>query len=274
MKKISAAAAVGLATGIAAAAIVLNTSRTVPESAPSATPAYFDKSAATEDRIRALEAAISEEREARQLLEEELMLLFAEIERLEGSREEMTENREARGRVETSAVERTQQARADRSAAGGRDAMIEAGLTPERVDWILRREEEMRFESMQARFDARNSDEPRNPFDARFNPEAMLRAEIGDADYERYLEANNRPTSARVGNVLASSPGERAGLQPGDQIVGYDGTRVFSSGDLIQQTMQGGEGSVVVDVIRDGAPMQVVLPRGPIGIEIGRFGGR
>jgi hypothetical protein len=35
-----------------------------------------------------------------------------------------------------------------------------------------------------------------------------------------------------------------------------------------------GEGTVVVDVLRDGAPMQIVLPRGPIGVEIGRGRGR
>ena len=70
---------------------------------------------------------------------------------------------------------------------------------------------------------------------------------------------------------MASSPAERAGLQPGDQIVGYDGDRVFSTSDLMQRTMSPGSGDVVVDVVRDGVQMQVVLPRGPIGVETGRF---
>jgi len=86
-----------------------------------------------------------------------------------------------------------------------------------------------------------------------------------------YLEGSNRQTSVAVSNVLASSPGARAGLQPGDQIVAYDGRRVFSSGDLVQQTMAGGEGNVVVDLTRNGVPLQLVLPRGPIGVEIGQF---
>jgi len=94
-----------------------------------------------------------------------------------------------------------------------------------------------------------------------------LRQELGDYEYERYLVANNRPTSVGVGTVLESSPGQVAGLQPGDQIVSYDGQRVFSTVDLNQQTMQGVPGeSVVVDFLRDGVPMQVVVPRGPIGI--------
>jgi hypothetical protein len=42
----------------------------------------------------------------------------------------------------------------------------------------------------------------------------------------------------------------------------------------MQLTMAGGEGNVVIDVVRDGSPMQIVVPRGPIGVEIGRFRGR
>ena len=60
---------------------------------------------------------------------------------------------------------------------------------------------------------------------------------------------------------------ELAGLQPGDQILRYDGQRLFSMSDLTQQTMQGEAGvNVAVDIMRDGIPMQVVLPRGPVGI--------
>ena len=73
---------------------------------------------------------------------------------------------------------------------------------------------------------------------------------------------------------MAASPAERAGLQPGDQIVSYDGERVFSTFELMQHTMASGDGDVVVDVLRNGATMQIVLPRGPIGVEIGRFRGR
>jgi hypothetical protein len=275
VKKSSTAIVVSLAAGVAAAAIVLNTSEPGADGPPPvASKPYFDESAATEERIRALEVAVSEEREARQLLEEELLLLFAEIERLEEGRDQRAEDREERGRTDSEAVARFQQFRGERSATDRRDEMIDAGLSPDRVDWILQRESEIRFESIQARFDARNSDEPQDPFDPSLNPEAMLRAEIGDTEYEMYLEANGRPTSVGISTVMASSPGERAGLQPGDEIVSYNGQRIFSTSELLQQTMTGGEGNVVVDVMRDGAPMQLVLPRGPIGVEIGRNRGR
>ena len=272
MQKVSIAVGISLIAGFAAAAIVLRT--TEPEKAVVLT-GQFDETAATEERIRALEAAVSEERQARQLLEDELFFLFAEIERLEaggGNRDNSQINRDSAVVEGTQISERL---REDRSRVGKRDSLIDAGLAPDRADWILRRESELRYESMQARFEARNSGTEQGWFDAAVNPESMLRAEIGDADYEMYLEGNNRPTSVSISNVMASSPGERAGLQAGDEIVNYDGQRVFSTWELVQQTMGGGgEGTVVVDLLRDGAPIQIVLPRGPIGVEVGRARGR
>ena len=70
MNKNVLAITLGLLAAFAALAIVLF----AREPQPLATgPAdYFDQSAATEDRIRALEAAVAQERDARLLLEEEL----------------------------------------------------------------------------------------------------------------------------------------------------------------------------------------------------------
>ena len=273
MKKVSIAVGISLVAGFAAAAIALRATDSGSTTQQSVVPAsHFDETAATEERIRALEAAVSEERQARQLLEDELFFLFAEIDRLEdivGNRDTSRDNQdveEVRSSIEM------RRNRDNRSAIGQRDSLIAAGLAPNRADWILQRESELRYESMQARFEARNSGTPQDFFsDTALNPESMLRAEIGDADYEMYLEANNRPTTVSISGVMASSPGERAGLQAGDQIVNYNGQRVFSTWELVQQTMGGGdEGTVIIDLLRDGAPMQIVLPRGPIGVEVGR----
>jgi C-terminal processing protease CtpA/Prc len=279
MRKISGVIVLSLAAVVGAATLVLNKSD--PDSSVVDTvvaTSQFDSSAATEQRILALESAVSEERRARQLLEDELLILFAELEQLEADREDRRradeEVREARGNIDSESVARTQQFREERQTSGRRDAMIKAGMSPDRADYILRRESEMRYEQMQAVYEARSSGEPMDPFNRNFNADAMLREEIGDTEYETYLEANNRSTSVGVSSVMASSPGERAGLQAGDEIVGYDGQRVFSTSELIQHTMAGGDGSVVVDVMRGGSPMQIVVPRGPIGVEIGRFRGR
>ena len=143
------------------------------------------------------------------------------------------------------------------------ERLTAAGFAPDRAEWIERRQEELRMEALQEQYDARREGRPPN---AAFE-DSSLRAELGDADYERYLSAMGRPTSVGVGDVLASSPAERAGLLPGDEIVAYNGQRVFDTGELNALTLEGTAGeSVVIDVRRDGQNVQLVMPRGPIGI--------
>jgi S1-C subfamily serine protease len=127
------------------------------------------------------------------------------------------------------------------------------------------------MEALQARYEAERTGDATSFFQSHTAASDALRNELGDADYERYLAANGRPTSIAVSTVLDSSPAQRAGLRPGDEIVSYDGKRIFSMSDLSRQTMQGQAGEqVVVDILRDGVSMQVVVPRGPIGISGGR----
>jgi hypothetical protein len=150
------------------------------------------------------------------------------------------------------------------------ERLTAAGFAPDRAEWINRRTEELRMKALQEQYDARR--EGRAP--AGDFGDNTLRAELGDADYERYLSAIGRPTSVGVADVLAGSPAERAGLLPGDEIVAYNGKRVFDTGELNALTLEGTSGeSVVLDVRRDGQSMQLVMPRGPIGIT-GGFRGR
>ena len=66
---------------------------------------------------------------------------------------------------------------------------------------------------------------------------------------------------------LLCAPAQIAGLRPGDEIIGYDGKRIFSMIDLTDQTIQGEPGeTILVDVIREGFLMQVAVSRGPLGI--------
>ena len=266
-----------LVAGFAVAAYKMNDRASAP--APElATVDYFDTSAATEDRIRALEVAVAQERNARQLLEEELRVIYAEIEELADVRDAeqaLDESTAAETQAERLAFEASRRTRPDRSPEGRRTALEKQGFAPDRAEWIIQREAQLQVQAMQARFDARRSGEPFDPFDIGLNPDLSLRAELGDIEYEQYLTANGRPTAVQVGNVIESSPGQVAGIRPGDQITGYDGQRVFNTMELTRQTMQGEPGdSVYVDIVRDGLPMQIVLPRGPIGVSTGRFSRR
>lgn len=278
MKSAYIIAGAGLVAGFAIAATVFKGAE--PEPAPASdasTAAYFDQEAAAEDRIRALEQAVAQERSARQLLEEELQILFAEVDEL---RESGT-GAEERASVspEPAAAERqirlVGEGRRGYSESDRADRLVEAGFSPARAEWILQREAELTMEAMQARFEAQRSGDMQAMFDAARQGTSGLRAELGDTEYERYLEAYGRPTTVSVRRVLESSPGQRAGLRPGDEIVSYAGQRVFSYDELSGELLQGQPGeSVVVDIFREGMPMQVIIPRGPIGIEGGRYRSR
>ena len=280
MTKQTAIAGAILLGGFALAAVVLNESAPVlePGAGPEDPVAYFDTTAASEERIRALEIAVGEERNARQLLEDELRFILEELDRMEDGESEQPEEREARNRqaqvASDSATEMAdfQRRRNERNSPEGRtQTLIDAGFSPDRAALIVQRESELQMQSMQARYDARQSGEGFDPSDIRLNPDSALRAEIGDSEYEKYLQANGRSTSVTIGSVMQTSPAQNAGLKPGDNIVAYGGERVFSTRDLNAQTIQGAPGeSVLVDIERDGVPMQIVLPRGPIGITSGR----
>ncbi|MEO8314966.1 MAG: PDZ domain-containing protein [Pseudomonadota bacterium] len=146
-----------------------------------------------------------------------------------------------------------------------------AGLTPERLTAINRRIDELRVAAQQAQFEAQRTGQRVDGT----NVEATLRKELGDAEYERYLKATGRPTEVRVMEVLATSNAERSGLKAGDEIMSYNGKRVFDSRDLNTLTSQAAVGgSVTVEVKRNGQTMQVSVPAGPLGVQAGGGGGR
>jgi PDZ domain len=231
-------------------------------------------------RVAGLEAALDAEVAKRAALEARVDDLAATLDELQG--ESPSASGPALSSAEDSPVEETPRQRFRPDPAASRadlarrqvDRLVAAGFAPDRAEWINRRTSELRMEQLNAQYEAQREGKPPDP--ATFlQSERTLRSELGDADYERYLAAMNRPTSVPVQGVLASSPAERLGLQAGDEIVAYDGNRVFDMRELNALTYEGTAGeSVVVDVRRDGQTIQVVMPRGPIGIFGGGFRGR
>ena len=271
MNKRFLAIAISLLAGGMALAIVLTPREPAPTAIRAADPAqHFDQSAGTEERLLALEAAVAEERNARMLLEDELQALYAALDELGEAETRRVGNDEVR-EVRPEFREGRQQG-SEAESEWRRDRLVSAGFSGERAEWILRRESELQMQRMQVMYDVRRTGERPPDFRQLMDPDAALRAEIGDFEYEQYLEAYGRSTSVAVGSVLESSPGQRAGLQPGDRIVAYGGERVFSYDDLSSRTMAATPGQpVVVDFVRDGIPMQVVIEAGPIGISGSRF---
>jgi hypothetical protein len=151
--------------------------------------------------------------------------------------------------------------------------LVDAGFAPDRAAWIEKRTSELTMQSIQAQYQRRRG-ETVDPA-LLGGGEQTLRQEIGDDEYERYLTALGRSTKVGVFNVIPSSPAEQAGLRAGDEIVSYAGQRVFDMRELNDLTVEGTPGqSVVLDVQRDGQNVQLVIPRGPIGIGGGPFNRR
>lgn len=242
-------------------------------------------------RTAALESALASEREQRLELAAGLGALEDAVARLEQApaagatpiRERTAGRDDAAGRDSrsdsedgpfTERVTRVRERRAASSEERRAERLTDAGFAPDRAEWIVRREAELRMTELQAQYEARRGGEPLDG--ALEDRAAVLRTELGETDYERYLEATGRPTSVAVRNVLAGSPAEQAGLEPGDRLVAYGGQRVYGVGELNDLTIEGAAGApVTVDVVRDGQTIQLVIPRGPLGITGGgRFGRR
>jgi len=231
----------------------------------------FNSAAPMDERIRALELAVSDERYARQVLQEEVWFLSEELLQLSADNEPDGDLvSDVTPPADDSRTSRREDYRRRNSIEGRIEKLVEAGFLPSQASMIVRRESELQMESIEARYEAERSGDLSAYYSSRNSGTEALRAELGDADYERYLSANGRSTSVTVSSVIDSSPAQSAGLQPGDEIVRYDGERVFSM-DLTQQTMDGAAGqNIVVDIMRDGISMQIVMPRGPVGISGGR----
>jgi len=226
-----------------------------------------------DERLQELEQALAEEREARIALEDTLAMLFEELDRLEGTDERAAARLQAapeNERQARAAERRGQRNEADwvRSYEERRiAALVEGGFSDEEARRVLQLESEASFKAMQLVWEAQRNGESINVMDPMSNPQSIMRAEMGDDAYARYLEAQGQPTAIRITQVLGGSPANSAGLRAGDELISYNGERVFNVMELRNGTMQGQPGEdVVVEIERDGVRMQLTLPRGPIGI--------
>src|SRR5689334_2859962 len=60
------------------------------------------------------------------------------------------------------------------------------------------------------------------------------------------------PTGVRVKSVLADTPGERAGIHEGDEVLSIDGAAVHTSRELIDLVAQKGVGTKIAVAIQRG----------------------
>jgi C-terminal processing protease CtpA/Prc len=151
------------------------------------------------------------------------------------------------------------------------EQLVLAGFAQEEAARIVQIEAEASLRQLQSQYNARR--ERASQSESQTNNVNPIRAELGDLNYQRYLEANGLATSARISSVIGGSPGDNVGLRAGDNILSYAGERVFNLNEINNLTVQGQLGeNVLIELERDNELLQLTIPRGPIGISSG--GGR
>jgi len=103
----------------------------------------------------------------------------------------------------------------------------------------------------------------------RRNIELVAQYELGDDGYDALLYVTDRENRVVLADVLESSPAAAAGLQSGDEMIHYDGLRVFRPRDLLRHTASGQKGEWVdVAVMRDGVVLRYHVQRGALGVRL------
>jgi hypothetical protein len=154
-------------------------------------------------------------------------------------------------------------------------ALTEAGLPPAAAADVKRRYDELAMDEASLRNLATREGWVDTP---EFNEELeeikadrlAIRDEIGDEAYDHYLFATGQPNRVYVTDVVTNSPAAQAGLQTSDVILSYGGARILAPDDLIAETEVGTVGEPTrVKITRNGEPLEVEVPRGPLGLRIG-----
>lgn len=160
----------------------------------------------------------------------------------------------------------------DREAVSA-DELINAGFDPFVVDTIEVIRNEVQLERLDLRDRATregwvNSDEFRDAM-RELSRDGRLRESLGDDEYDRLLIAEGRPNRVEVDGVIENSAADIAGIQQGDIVYRYADERIFTFRDLRRATTAGDRDQPVnLQLLRNNEPLDVVVPRGPLGVTI------
>jgi C-terminal processing protease CtpA/Prc len=152
--------------------------------------------------------------------------------------------------------------------------LLAAGFTMERIDWLRRRAQELEAARNRKASELRLAGLPNPDPDASiayvFDSDLDLRYEIGDDEYEKYRVALGRSAGVPVVTLTPGSIAESVGLKVGDEIVAYNGKRVFNLGELNaiarKKSNPGESSTMALEVRRDGQLIRVNAPRGDMGL--------
>lgn len=102
-----------------------------------------------------------------------------------------------------------------------------------------------------------------------FLTEADAREELGDESYEAMRYAAGERNRVIFSELLENSPAAEVGLEPGDELISYDGQRVFGPSELKRLIAEGIPASwVEIQVLRGEDLRRVFVKREPIGVRL------
>jgi hypothetical protein len=238
--------------------------------------------AATGDEIARLRAELAVERSAREELASQLARVEADLAALRGPEPAAAVAPDAAAQAADAAeptADAIAEAAADQPSPGHAwfDAarLAGAGLSERDAADLKRLFDETELERLYLRDQATREGWP----DGRLAQEianldqrlTSVRDDYGEAAYDWFLYAAGRPNRVKVEGILAGSAASEIGLRAGDHIYAYGGERMYRPWSLVQSTQSGRLGETVeVEVERGGERLRFTVPRGPIGVRIGR----
>ena len=111
------------------------------------------------------------------------------------------------------------------------------------------------------------------------NPRALSKAqseqlsarpdEIGDEAYDAYLFAAGENNRIQIESIIDGSAAQLAGIELGDVVVSYADATIYHTRELQNATRDGLRSeSISVVVLRSGQHINLVIPRGPLGVTL------
>jgi len=150
--------------------------------------------------------------------------------------------------------------------------LMAAGFTSTRIAWIRSHTRERKTASEQAMMEDVRQGRPFDPNKMAalmFDPELVLIDEFGSGEFERYRDAIGRPKGVHVLAVQQGSNAESSGVRAGDDIVRYDGQRVFNVGQLmgLVRTSNPKPAQVTIEVERNNGLVHLTAGGGELGLQ-------
>lgn len=161
-------------------------------------------------------------------------------------------------------------------ASGASDLanLTAAGVDPAVANDVLRRISQQQFRRMELTNLIRSTrSSERQVYTAELRELSQnnmsLRTELGDDVYDQYLFESGENNRVSVDSVMAGSPAETHGLEPGDVIQYYNDTKIIEVSDLQKAALTGDAGNYSnIEILRDGNLMNLMLPQGTIGVKL------